>query len=968
MNKTGAWTFILAVGVPSLLTFALGLVLGYALFSPRTVVPADSPPIEVADQVAAPVKIPLTDAPVEPEPESQPEPVAPVVEIEEPTEPEQGLQIARHLFIAVNGQWLADGTRSLLEDLQPGGIVLRPDNVTSKTQALALVQEIKATSGGSKPYDWPLIVSSQEGGTSNILRLPETTTAVDLGRGNNPQEARRIGQLYGKTAADFGINVILGPVLDVFDETTAFPELQARSFGSDQMRVANLGLTMAEGMRAGGVIAVAKSFPGYASASYSSDGISVVMNQNFEGLAKAMYPFSEAANNAIQGMVVGHVAVPLLDKDNPFRSAALSPTMVTTLLRNRWSYDGVIIADEIAFNEMTRSHPVERAAVEALIAGCDAIIFLDPNPRSIQSVIDSIQRAVEQGEISVEQLDASKVRLEKWRLSLGAQPFVEPEPVDEQVAMLQELAESRSEPAAPKQAVEPEVPLVVAEAPMTEPPVIEEPEPEQPPVEEEVETTEIPEIEVAQLTLEPEVVEPEVSTPEEEPMPEAQEVPTVIESETPEPEPQPEPTIEVEQPADPEPMPEEAVDAAPPVSGDEESAPAETPQESIDEPIVVAEAIIEPEPEQEAESEPEDITETPMEENVAPEEAEPEPTEADETPTEEPVVADEPSLEDVEQLDKAIGDTTQLKIGYEVQEGETLLQIAWAYDLSTDDIIRWNGLDSATAEAGTTLTLFLPGEPDAEEPSGETDLPVEVIAEATEPEPEPALEEMPVEENIPEEAVTIAQAEAEVSDATPEAEPMPAPEPEQIELEEPELVVPVLEDETAEEITLSTPEEVESEPTETLIVSQAEVEVSDLSADSTPEAEPMPEPKPEIESVAITPYKLVHQVQWGETLTSIASSYKVRVSAIRAWNELEGELKANTSLLIYVDSEAALQGNPEPTPLPSELTTYKVQPGDTMSNIAREHETSIETIVSLNQLKNPNSIYVGQRLKVPDID
>ena len=68
--------------------------------------------------------------------------------------------------------------------------------------------------------------------------------------------------------------------------------------------------------------------------------------------------------------------------------------MVTTLLRNRWSYDGVIIADEIAFNEMTRSHPVERAAVEALIAGCDAIIFLDPNPRSIQSVIDAIERAV----------------------------------------------------------------------------------------------------------------------------------------------------------------------------------------------------------------------------------------------------------------------------------------------------------------------------------------------------------------------------------------------------------------------------------------------------------------------------------------------------------------------------------------------------------------------------------------------
>lgn len=957
MNKTGAWTFILAVGVPSLLTFALGLVLGYALFSPRTVVPANTPPIEVADRVVAPVETSLTepeastqeltDAPLEPEP------VAPVVVIEEPTEPEQDLQIARHLFIAVNGQWLADGTRSMLEDLQPGGIVLRSGNVTSKTQAQALVQEIKATSGGSKPYDWPLIISSQEGGTSNILRLPETSTAVDIGRANNQQEARRIGQLYGKTAANFGINVILGPVLDVYDYTTAFPELQARSFGSDQMRVANLGLAMAEGMRAGGVIAVVKSFPGYASASYSSDGISVVMNQNFEGLAKAMYPFSEAANNAIEGMVVGHVAVPLLDKDNPFRSAALSPTMVTTLLRNRWSYDGVIIADEIAFNEMTRSHPVERAAVEALIAGCDAIIFLDPNPRSIQSVIDAIQRAVEQGEISVEQLDASKARLEKWRLSLGAQPFVEPEPVDEQVAMLQELAESVSEPVPPE---EPEEPLVVTEAPTTEPPVIKEPE--QLPVEEEIDTTEISDIEVAQVMPEPEVVEPEADTPAEEVMPEEQEAPEVIESEIPDSETEPELTIDVEQPANSEPMPEESVGTEPPTLEDEESAPAETPEVSIEEPIVVAEAVIDAEPVQEAQSEPAELTETPMEETAAPEEAEPEPIEVAEIPAEEPETLDESSLEDVEQLDKAIGDTTQVKIEYEVQEDETLLQIAWAYDLSTDDIIRWNGLESATAEAGMMLTLFLPREPDAEESASETDLPVEVIAEATEPEPEPESvpEEIPVEKEVmSEETVTIARAEVEVSDLnadiapeeTPEADLMP--DSEQIEPEETETVAPVVEDESVEESTPSTTEEVEPEPTQ-------------APAPEVIEAEP------EIEPVAFSPFKLVHQVKWGETLTSIASSYKVRVSDIRAWNELEGELKANTSLLIYVESQAVLRGSPESTPLPSKLTTYKVQPGDTMSKIAREHETSIETIVSLNQLKNPNSIYVGQRLKVPDIN
>ncbi len=45
--------------------------------------------------------------------------------------------------------------------------------------------------------------------------------------------------------------------------------------------------------------------------------------------------------------------------------------------------------------------------------------------------------------------------------------------------------------------------------------------------------------------------------------------------------------------------------------------------------------------------------------------------------------------------------------------------------------------------------------------------------------------------------------------------------------------------------------------------------------------------------------------------------------------------------------------------------TYTVRPGDTLSEIAADHGTSVSALVDANGLSNPNRIYVGQTLKIP---
>ena len=63
----------------------------------------------------------------------------------------------------------------------------------------------------------------------------------------------------------------------------------------------------------------------------------------------------------------------------------------------------------------------------------------------------------------------------------------------------------------------------------------------------------------------------------------------------------------------------------------------------------------------------------------------------------------------------------------------------------------------------------------------------------------------------------------------------------------------------------------------------------------------------------------------------------------------------------------------EPTPSPSPAgptsspsgTTYTVQTGDTLSEIAAAHGTTWQELAKLNKLKDPKKIHVGQVLQLP---
>jgi len=110
---------------------------------------------------------------------------------------------------------------------------------------------------------------------------------------------------------------------------------------------------------------------------------------------------------------------------------------------------------------------------------------------------------------------------------------------------------------------------------------------------------------------------------------------------------------------------------------------------------------------------------------------------------------------------------------------------------------------------------------------------------------------------------------------------------------------------------------------------------------------------------------VVHVVNPGENLTTIAARYGTSVTAIVASNQLgnANHIVPGQRLRILT-SGAAPAGQPASTGAPT-TAVHVVSSGETLSGIAWRNATSIAVLVSLNHLPSAGYIQVGQRLLVP---
>ncbi len=104
---------------------------------------------------------------------------------------------------------------------------------------------------------------------------------------------------------------------------------------------------------------------------------------------------------------------------------------------------------------------------------------------------------------------------------------------------------------------------------------------------------------------------------------------------------------------------------------------------------------------------------------------------------------------------------------------------------------------------------------------------------------------------------------------------------------------------------------------------------------------------------------VVHVVQPGESLSDIAVSYGVSPAAIAQANNL-----ANRNLL-RVGQELTIPGVTALDAAAARGSVHVVQAGESLSAIAEQYGASVQDIITLNNLADPNSLSVGQELIIP---
>jgi beta-N-acetylhexosaminidase len=109
-----------------------------------------------------------------------------------------------------------------------------------------------------------------------------------------------------------------------------------------------------------------------------------------------------------------HIALPALDP-TPGIPATLSRPILTGLLRDELKFQGLIFTDSMSMYAISKAFPPDRAAAMAVKAGADCVLHSPDDDQAFRG----IKAAVEAGEISQAQIDASVERILRVKARLG---------------------------------------------------------------------------------------------------------------------------------------------------------------------------------------------------------------------------------------------------------------------------------------------------------------------------------------------------------------------------------------------------------------------------------------------------------------------------------------------------------------------------------------------------------------------
>jgi beta-N-acetylhexosaminidase len=328
-------------------------------------------------------------------------------------------KIGQMILVGINDRTSLSANDPIRQEIaagKTGGIILFEKNIAatnSKETLRKLVAELQ-----SEAKELPLFMSiDEEGGLVHRLKekygFVKMPSAAYLGKLNNLDSTYHYNRVLAQTMAALGINLNFAPDIDLaLNPSNPVIAKVGRSYSANHEQVSLHALAAIKAHHREQVKTAIKHFPGHGSSTTDSHfGMTDVTKQ---WKLIELLPYYEIIQSGhCDAIMTAHIVN--CNLDTACLPATLSKTILTDLLRNVLSFDGVVFTDDMQMHAISKYYGLEKAIKMSILAGADVLVFgnnVNASDRIKPSEIHAIiKKLVTNGDIPEQRIEESFRRI-----------------------------------------------------------------------------------------------------------------------------------------------------------------------------------------------------------------------------------------------------------------------------------------------------------------------------------------------------------------------------------------------------------------------------------------------------------------------------------------------------------------------------------------------------------------------------
>lgn len=312
-------------------------------------------------------------------------------------------EVGQLFMTGISSLALTDEERDFIRGANIGGIILFSKNFNDPAQLLELTADLQTLN-----EDLALFISvDQEGGRVKRFKthFVQAPSMLEVGSIDSPKLTFELHKMMGDELAACGINLDFSPCCDVWSNPKN-SVIGDRAFGTSVEQVEKHVSAAIRGLHASNVLACAKHFPGHGDTLKDSHFDLPYVVRDLEALKTLeLPPFIKAVKSRVEFMMMAHLVVDAIDPKLPCTLSSNAYEFCREYLK----YKKIIITDDMEMQAITNDYGYEDAAVMALKAGADILLYrsMESCRKAYNGVIESIKK----GEMKLSNMEEKLARI-----------------------------------------------------------------------------------------------------------------------------------------------------------------------------------------------------------------------------------------------------------------------------------------------------------------------------------------------------------------------------------------------------------------------------------------------------------------------------------------------------------------------------------------------------------------------------